>query len=489
MKNQPEHIKGESNQEKTGRSRKFTPYLVLILAVAITFLLTSLYYTNKNNQVLQTGPQPAGEEADLSTLIETYYILEDQYLGEYDSKELIDGALSGMVSAIDDPYTDYYPEDESEVMDQSISGSFEGIGAEVMKEGEFVKIVAPIPGSPAEKAALQPNDLIIEVEGESTSGQTLNDVVSKIRGEKGTEVTLTIRRGDNESTVTVTRDSIPIETVTYQVDPDHENVGHVQIRSFSEPTVEELTDALKDLEEQGIEKVILDVRKNPGGLLDAALRVSNIFIPDGEPIMSMEDNDGKMIEFRAGPDYGEYKYQGEVVLLVDEGSASASEILAGALQAQDIPIVGQKTFGKGLVQSVIDLSNSGDLKLTTAKWLTASGDFINEKGIQPDVEVELPAYSNLMFIDSTQEYSQGQQSDEVKNVNAILQALGFPAPDSDTFTEETTGAVREFQRNQGLEETGVVTGETSTLLVEQIMEKIEANDTQYQKALETILKD
>ena len=127
--------------------------------------------------------------------------------------------------------------------------------------------------------------------------------------------------------------------------------------------------------------------------------------------------------------------------------------------------------------------------MTTAKWLTASGDFINEKGIQPDVEVELPAYSNLMFIDSTQEYSQGQQSDEVKNVNAILQALGFPAPDSDTFTEETTGAVREFQRNQGLEETGVVTGETSTLLVEQIMEKIEANDTQYQKALETILKD
>lgn len=489
MKKQPENVKGESLKEGQDKSKKLTPYLVVILAMVITFLLTSIYYTNQNNQTLQNASLPAGEGANLSTLIEAYYILEEQYLGEYDSKEIIDGALSGMVSAVDDPYTEYYPEDESEIMDQSISGSFEGIGAEVMKEGEFVKIVAPIADSPAEKAGLQPNDLIIEVEDESTSGQSLNDVVSRIRGEKGTEVTLRIRRGDNESTVTVTRDSIPIETVVYQVDSEHEKVGHVEIRSFSQPTAEELIDALQDLDNQGIEKVIIDVRKNPGGLLDAALNVANIFIPDGEPIMSMEDSEGETVEFKAGPDYGEYKYQGEVVLLVDEGSASASEILAGAMQAQDIPIIGRTTFGKGLVQSVIDLSNSGDLKLTTAKWLTASGDFINEKGIQPDVEVELPAYANLIFIDSTQEYSQGQQSDEIKNVNAILQALDYPAPDTDRFTEETSQAVKNFQKDQGLEETGVVTGETSSLLVEQIIEKIEANDTQYKKALKIILED
>lgn len=489
MKKQPENVKGESLKEGQDKSKKLTPYLVVILAMVITFLLTSIYYTNQNNQTLQNASLPAGEGANLSTLIEAYYILEEQYLGEYDSKEIIDGALSGMVSAVDDPYTEYYPEDESEIMDQSISGSFEGIGAEVMKEGEFVKIVAPIADSPAEKAGLQPNDLIIEVEDESTSGQSLNDVVSRIRGEKGTEVTLRIRRGDNESTVTVTRDSIPIETVVYQVDSEHEKVGHVEIRSFSQPTAEELIDALQDLDNQGIEKVIIDVRKNPGGLLDAALNVANIFIPDGEPIMSMEDSEGETVEFKAGPDYGEYKYQGEVVLLVDEGSASASEILAGAMQAQDIPIIGRTTFGKGLVQSVIDLSNSGDLKLTTAKWLTASGDFINEKGIQPDVEVELPAYANLIFIDSTQEYSQGQQSDEIKNVNAILQALDYPAPDTDLFIEETSQAVKNFQKDQGLEETGVVTGETSSLLVEQIIEKIEANDTQYKKALKIILED
>lgn len=489
MKKQPENVKGESLEKSPDKGKKFTPYLVVLLAIIITFLLTSIYYTNKNNQTLENALQPAGEGADLSTLIEAYYLLDEQYLGDYDSKEIIDGALSGMVSAVGDPYTEYYPEDESEVMDQSISGSFEGIGAEVMKEGEFVKIVAPIAGSPAEKAGLQPNDLIIEVEGESTSGETLNDVVSRIRGEKGTEVTLRIQRGDNESTVTVTRDSIPIETVVYEVDPEHEQVGHVEIRSFSQPTAEELIEALQDLDNQGVEKVIVDVRKNPGGLLDAALSIANIFIPNGEPIMSMEDNEGETLEFEAGPDYGEYKYQGEVVLLVDEGSASASEILAGAMQAQDIPIIGQTTFGKGLVQSVIDLSNSGDLKLTTAKWLTASGEFINEIGIQPDVEVELPAYANLMFIDSAQEYSQGEQSDEIKNVNAILQALDYSAPDSDRYTEETSQAVKNFQKDQELEETGIVTGETSSLLVEQIMEKIEANDTQYKKALEVILQD
>lgn len=489
MKKQPKNIKGESHEESQDKRKKFTPYLVLIFAIIITFLLTSIYYTNKGNQNLQNTLLPAGEGTELSTLIEAYYILEEQYLGEYDSTEIIDGALSGMASAVDDPYTEYYPEDESEVMDQSISGSFEGIGAEVMKEGEYVKIVAPIAESPAEKAGLQPNDLIIEVEGESTAGQSLNDVVSRIRGEKGTEVILRIQRGDSESTVTVTRDSIPIETVVYEVDSEHDKIGHVEIRSFSQPTAEELIDALQDLEDQGIEKIIIDVRKNPGGLLDAALNVANIFIPDGEPIMSMEDSQGQTVEFEAGSDYGDYKYQGEVVLLVDEGSASASEILAGAMQAQDIPIIGSTTFGKGLVQSVVDLSNSGDLKLTTARWLTASDEFINEKGIQPDVEVELPAYANLMLIDSTQEYSQGQQSDEIKNVNAILRALDYSAPDSAHFTEETSQAVKDFQKDQEIEETGIVTGETSSKLVEQIMEKIEANDTQYEKAVEIILED
>lgn len=427
------------------------------------------------------------EYDELTVINKLYTILMTTYFEEVDSEVLIEGALEGMAGAIGDPYTEYLNEVESTSFDEDISGSFQGIGAEVMKDGEYVRIVSPIANSPAAEAGLQPNDLIVEVDGESVAELTINEAVSLIRGPEGSDVELLLIRGDEQFSITLTRAEIPLETVFYEVDEDNREIGYVNIVNFNMPTYLETVDAIKALQEQGVQKIVFDVRGNPGGLLTSAIEISNIFVPNGEPLMMTEyRQDEEPTVYEASDDYGGFKFEGEAVLLVNEGSASASEILAGAMQSVGIPIYGQTTFGKGTVQSLVDLGATDEVKFTSGKWLTASGDWINETGIEPDVPVELPAYAQLFIVNPMSTYKEGDNSAEVKNLKSVLTALDYDVSENETFDDSVVTAVKLFQETNDLTIDGIVTGDTARALTDQLRTKIENNDTQYDAAIEAL---
>lgn len=475
--------------------------LLIVVFVAVLGTALSLNYFQESasqdgNSLTETITDSEGEEitqsADFQPIEELYSILMSEYLEEIDSATLIEGALEGMADAIDDPYTEYLDEVEASSMDEDIQGSFEGIGAEVMKEGEYVRIVSPIAGSPAEDAGLMPNDYIVQVDEESVAELNINEAVSLIRGEQGSDVELLILRGDSEFTVTITRDSIPVESVRYELDETNPTVGYVHITNFNVPTYQEVVDAIEDLQGQGAEQFVFDVRGNPGGLLNSAIQISNIFVEDGEPIMQSQGRDEEPFIYIAdSEDYGEFKFTGESVLLIDGGSASASEILAGAMsQSADIPLIGTSTFGKGTIQNVLPLSGDGEIKFTAGRWLTADGDWVSEEAIQPDIEVEMPEYQNFLIINQEETFEEGNVSEEVENINGILDALGFDIGEVDnSYDADTAEAVSEFQSENDLEADGVVAGATATALIDALRELIEENDTQYNNAVEYLLEN
>lgn len=487
----------ETENQKNNRKVKTSTYVIsiiiaLIIGVGGTLTVDHFVSSGEEENVpaetTETDMQYLFSESnDLATVNKLYTILQSSYYEEIDPEVLVEGALDGMAGAVGDPYTEYLDQVESTSFEEDVSGSFQGIGAEVMKDGEFVRIVSPIANSPAEEAGLQPNDLIVEIDGESVAELPLNEAVSLIRGPEDSEVELLIQRGEEQFTISLTRATIPIETVFYEVDENDSSIGYVNIVNFNMPTYEETVTAIQELESQGVEKIVFDVRGNPGGLLTTALQVSNIFVPNGEPLMMSEyREDEEPTVYEASEEYGDFKYEGEAVLLVDEGSASASEILAGAMRSVGIPIYGQTTFGKGTVQSVIELGEDDEVKFTSGKWLTADGNWINEEGIEPDVAVELPSYASLFIINPTTTYEEGQTSAEVNNLKSILSALGYEVSDNETYDQSVIDAVESFQAENDLEVNGVVTGDTARLLTESLRTMIEENDTQYDAAVEAL---
>ncbi|WP_034550053.1 S41 family peptidase [Carnobacterium funditum] len=478
----------QDEPEKKKQSKvKIKTYLISLFIVAAVSIGGTYMLTNQSNQDIPVKKQDDTQSGKLSKVEAVYDQLLSQYFKDVDGDMLIEGALTGMVDAIGDPYTQYLDVSEATSLNNTISASFEGIGAEVMKQGDSIMIVSPIAGSPAEKAGLKPNDILLKADDKDLTGLSLNEAVSFIRGEKGSKVVLTIRRGETQFEVSVTRDTIPVETVVYNLDKEHPTIGYISINSFSNPTYDELVTAVKELRTQGAKSFIFDVRQNPGGILDGALNISNMFVEEGSIIMQTQEKDQEPVKLTADKEtMGEFKVTEPSVLLVDEGSASASEILAGALkEAADIPIIGTKTFGKGTVQTVASFSDNSELKLTIAKWLTPSGKWINEKGIEPTIPVELPDYTKLLIIDSTKEYQLGDVSDEVENLEKVFEALDYETGPVDGYLDEqTVSTIKEFQTEQKLETTGVVTGDTAAAMIEDLRTLIKDNDTQYEKGLD-----
>lgn len=471
--------------------------VVALLSVGFTLLATHASVAappeNESSSTTQSSQAAQSESGttntsgiDYTKFENVYNTLMTQYFQEVSSEDLMEGALSGMTDAVGDPYTEYLDLSDSAYLNESIDSSFEGIGAEVQKQGDYIMIVSPIAGSPAEKAGLMPNDIILKVDDQELSGLSLNEAVSHIRGEKGSEVVLTIQRGDSTFEVTLTRDTIPVETVVYNLDESDPTVGYVAITSFSTPTYEELVAAVEDLRTQGATSFVFDVRQNPGGLLDAAINISNMFLEDGDVILQTEERDQEPVPVIASDaSMGEFQVTEPSILLVDEGSASASEILAGALQeSANISVVGSTTFGKGTVQNVIPFADESELKLTIGKWLTPSGEWIHDKGIEPDVVAELPEYAYLLMINSSETYQEGDTSEEVVNLEKVMDALSYDVGEIDGHFDETTSkAVETFQADQELTVDGVVTEETAIMLITELRNLIDTNDTQYDEAL------
>lgn len=313
------------------------------------------------------------------------YVDEDD--AGYDA--LVRHALAGMLQELD-PYSQFLDEDGFEDMKEETSGHFGGVGLVIsMKDGRLT-VVSPMEGTPAFRAGILSGDLIVEIDGEETYEMTLSEAVKKMRGEPGTEVILKTLRPSTHKTDehTIVRDDIEVTSVK-EARILEDGIGYVRITQFNEPTAGKLKEALADLSGQGLRALVLDLRNNPGGLLTAAVGVAELFLPRGELIVFTRDRDGT--ESQTFKSSGSLHYTGfPVAILVNGGSASASEIVSGALQDHHRAIlIGEKTFGKGSVQSLLPLQDGSAVKLTTAKYYTPSERVIHDNGIEPDIPVEM----------------------------------------------------------------------------------------------------
>ena len=488
---------------QTGLESKKVSVWILFLAVLLTgvftYFGTSYAARTSQNQVAQSEAKndsnsdsvaSSGDltNEDLKKLELVYDTLVNGYVDKNINKDdLINGALKGMAEATGDPYTNYLVNDETAAIDETMTGSFGGIGAELRSENNRVIISNTREGTPSQKIGLQENDVILKVDGEDMEGKSISYVVSKVRGEVGTDVTLTIQRGTQELEVKITRAKIAIETVKGTVDSTDATIGHVQINSFAKNTAKEVEKAVTDLREKGVKKFIFDVRYNPGGLLDQAIMIANMFLDEGKTILNVENRNGQIKSYNASKDYGTFKITEPYVLLVNEGSASASEILAAALkESADAKLIGTKTYGKGTVQSVVEVGDNAELKYTMAKWLTPNKTWIHKTGIEPTEEVSMPDYYNITIIDTREVVKEGAVSDNVKTIETILKGLGYDVTADGYFDSKTTEAVKEFQKSKGLSETGEVDEKTGTALMSAIRDALKANDTQYKAAVKAL---
>ena len=472
--------------------KKVIPYYQYIISlICVAFLCGGgayIYFDRKLNQQLASSPG-----GDFEKIENLYNEIHANYVGKIDNQALIDGALKGMTNALDDPYSTYLDIPEANELNNSLSSSFEGIGATLtMKNDLPIVAQASIEGSPAEKAGLKTDDTILKIDGESTEGLTLSEAVSKIRGEKGTEVKLTILRGEDTFDINIKRDTIPVKTVIGAIDENEKNVGNIRISTFGENTYEELQDTIKKLRKEGATSFIIDLRQNPGGLLNQVEQMASMFLEDGKTIVQFEDKNGNKMEDVASKKLdGGFKVTEPTVVLVDEGSASASEIFAAALkESGNKKVIGTKTFGKGTVQNVKNLSDDSELKLTILKWLTPNGEWIHEKGLEPSIKVDYPDYAYLNPISKSSVLKIGDSSDTVKNVNQILKALDYDVNgDSTDFTEQTKAAVSDVQNKNDLPVTGEIDNDTAEIIEQVLRNKITENDNAYKKGLSELQKE
>lgn len=321
---------------------------------------------------------------------QVYNLIQSNYLNRQDTtpESLVNGAIKGMMDSLGDQFSGYMDPETFPLLNDDLSGEVEGIGAEVETDPESnaVTIVNVLEGSPAEKAGLKRGDVFISVDGEDVSKLSQLELVGKVRGEEGTPVNLIMERDGELIDVSIIRAKITLSNVEYKL--LGENVGYVKLREFSVSANQQIKEALEKLDADRLTGVILDLRGNPGGLLNSAIDVASLFIKDGV-ILTEDFGNGRKQNFTANGNF--FGLQGDLIVLVDENSASASELVAGALQDQKAAtIIGVTTFGKGTVQSWQELVNKGGIRLTTARWLTPNGSWIHGNGITPDIIVEWP---------------------------------------------------------------------------------------------------
>ncbi|MFK9090202.1 S41 family peptidase [Bacillus salipaludis] len=449
----------------------------------------------KLEQVGTPKEKAMNSEADtdeLEKVEQAYDLIVSRYVEKVDQEKLVEGAIQGMLSVLKDPYSVYMDKETAQQFTQTLESSFEGIGAEVGMEDGKIVIVSPFKNSPAEKAGIKPNDQILKVDGKSVEGLDLNKATLKIRGKKGTTVKLEIaRKGLKDSlSIDVKRDEIPLDTVHASIKKqDGKKIGYIEITSFSEDTAADFKKELKAQENDDIKGLIIDVRGNPGGLLDSVGEILKEFVPSDRPYVQIEERNGKKRRyFSTISEKKDYP----VLVLVNKGSASASEILAGSLkEAAGYQLVGETTFGKGTVQQAVPMGDGSNIKLTLAKWLTPDGNWIHKKGIKPDVAIKQPAIFATHPIQVEKTLVEDMNNEQIKNAQEILDGLGFaPGRTDGYFSVKTKVAIKGFQQENDLEPTGKIDSKTAAKLEEAVVKEMkkEKNDLQLQMALKMITK-
>ncbi|OEF97827.1 S41 family peptidase [Desulfuribacillus alkaliarsenatis] len=468
--------------------------LVAVFFFVLGASISIFYQTFANDNQIDEGkevtePQVievAGEgyPPEFNKIFETYKHIKERYIEDVPIDKMVDGAIKGMLDAIGDPYTSYMTPHAAEQFEHSIASSFQGIGAEVTIESGRVKVVSPIRGAPAEKAGVLPGDFVLTVDGESVEGLTLTEAVLKIRGPKGSTVVIEFQREGHKEPITkhIVRDTIPLETVYAEMLDD--NIGKIEITQFSMKTADRFAEELNNLKKQGMQGLIVDVRNNPGGILESVAKISNVLIPNQGVVLQIEDHTGEREIIRS-------TMAGEgipLVVLIDRGSASASEILAAAAQESGgYKVIGVNSVGKGSVQTTQRFADGSEIKFTIAKWLTPNGNWIDQVGITPDYEVTLPKVFTTPRIPHDTALKYDDNNNHVRSLQIMLEHLGFdPGRDDGYFSHQTEQALKDFQASQELATTGEISNDDIAALSQAVMDSLDESDTQLQKALEVI---
>ncbi|MCF0111634.1 MAG: S41 family peptidase [Erysipelotrichaceae bacterium] len=404
---------------------------------------------------------------------------------DFGSKLTMD-AINGMVDAQGDPHTYYMTAEEMKEFSGSLENSIVGIGVRYQYVDGCVLIKEVLADSPALTVGLQPGDMIIAVEGVSTAEIGDEHIADAIKGEEGTDVTVTVKRESDVYDITITRAQV-FTSVTSEI---KEGIGYVQISSFGSQTAEELYNHLVALQNKGVTRLILDVRDNGGGYLNTLMKMSSFFLPKGSVVLKEEMRDGSVTTHTTSTLPISFD---KIVLLVNENSASCSEVFASALRDAGVSIVGVTTYGKGTVQVTRAFSDGSALKYTTARWLTSDDKSIDGIGVVPDEEVRLPdaMYESYVILEENESYAPDTVSDKVKTSQILLDFLGYSVDRKDGyFSAKTQSAIRKFQKDQQLEATGILDHTTASALNAAVVREWSVNrdvhDTQFVKAMEII---
>ncbi len=368
---------------------------ILITLSLFIFVFGIGFKIGEYKTLLNTNSQSGNKNIDFNLFWQTWDRLEEKYVDQkkIDPAKMFYGAIKGMVASVGDPYTFFLTPEENKDAKDDLGGKFTGIGAQLGLKDNQIIIIAPLKDSPALKAGIKAGDIIKKVDGESTEGWTLIQAVSKIRGEAGSKVKLTITRDKTDKKIEIVREEIKIASIEYKKEvpidckDNCKEVGYIKINQFGENTNYEWDKAIDFILENNLKGLIIDVRDNPGGFLESSVYIASEFLQKGKLVVKQESTQGLNKDYKSTRN-GNLQNE-KIVILINEGSASASEILAGALRDYKVAtLVGTKTFGKGSVQEALDLKKGAGLHVTVAKWILPNGEWINGKGINPNVAIK-----------------------------------------------------------------------------------------------------
>lgn len=361
--------------------------IIMIIAILFGFLIGNVVSFTKKETTNSTVP------SELKEFVDTYNDIVNNYYNKVNKEELIDAGIKGMINYLDDPYATYFDGTSSTNFNQTLEGNYEGVGIEVTLDNSKVKITKVFADTPAKKAGIKVGDYITKVNGESVEGKSLSDVVSLIKNAKNKEVEITITRDNQEKTMKVTRATVDMPYTSSKVyEENGKKIGYLKIEMFSNNITKQVKKELESLKKKNIDKLVIDVRDNPGGYLTQVTEILSLFMTKKDVIYQLQTKNNKEKVYSTS---SKATYSYPVVVLINENSASASEILASAFkETYNAEIVGVNSYGKGTVQKTGDLNNGDTIKYTVQKWLTPKGNWINEKGVTPTKEVKLELKEN-----------------------------------------------------------------------------------------------
>ena len=457
-----------------------------ILTIGITAIISatisgSVVYYFENRQT----------DEQFAKVAQVYQGVQDQYYEKVDRHKLAQGAIKGMLDSLDDPYTTLLDDEQKTALNDKLSSQFFGIGAVVSFIDNQVTIVEePKEGTPANKAGLAKGDIIEKVDEKAVKDLSLDEVVSLIKGKVNTVVHLQVKRGNQVFQKAITRKPVHLSTVKSQIDQNNPQIALIHIDTFGEQTAQDLQNEIIQLRKKRVKSFVLDLRQNGGGLLDEGEKVASMFLKDGQTIVQFAEKNQITQVDKANKklDHG-FKVTEDVVVLVDGQTASAAELVAAALkESAHIPVVGQKTFGKGTVQLVTSLDKQSEMKLSTQKWLTPKKNWVHKKGLVPDILIALPTAQQLNTFNNQLNNQEELSESQKKDIRELFDFLGIHI-DLKNFDSSYQAALKEIQTNEKLKVTGQLDQETLEKVNALIFSKYLKEDLSYQKALEQLKEE